>query len=375
MITILPVTDARTRRDFIRVPVMVHQDQPHFVARLHFEMRAHISAKNPFFLHAQHQLFVAYGEGRPVGRISAQIDALAQREGAPTVGHFGFLDAANAEVVTPLLAAAEAWLKAQGAASIAGPYSFSVNDECGLLVEGFDHAPYVLMNHAPAWLGAAVEAAGYEKAKDLLAFHMDTREPFPRAATRLAEQADTIAGLRVRPLVMRRLHAELTGMLRIFNEAWRNNWGFIPMTPEETTFMAENLKPILIPQLAQIAEIEGAPAAMILALPNVMEVIRDVKGRLWPLGWLKLLLRLKLRGPTSVRVLLMGIRPEFRSGVMGAVLSATLISRLRDACLARNIRWVEMSWILEDNAAMIRLIEAVGGAPYKRYRLYAKEIA
>lgn len=375
MITILPVTDARSRRDFIHVPVRIYHDHPYFVARLALEMHSHLSAKNPFFLHAHHQLFVAYENANLVGRISAQIDTLAQREGAPVVGHFGFLDAAHAGVVPLLFSAAEAWLKERGATSVGGPYSFSVNDECGLLVEGFTRAPYVLMNYAPAWLGAAVEAAGYKKTKDLIAFHMDTRTPFPRAATRLAEQAAALKGLTVRPLIMRRLHAELKGMLRIFNEAWRKNWGFIPMTAEETTFMAKNLKPILVPQLGQIAEINGEPAAMILALPNIMESIHDLKGRLWPWGWAKLLVRLKLRGPRSVRVLLMGIRPEFRAGVMGAVLSASLISHVRDACLARNIRWVEMSWILEDNTAMIRLIEAVGGAPYKRYRLYAKEIA
>ncbi|MDX2094473.1 MAG: hypothetical protein SFW64_00795 [Alphaproteobacteria bacterium] len=375
MIDIVAVSDARGRRDFIRLPRLAYRDDAQFIPRLDVEMRTHLSAKNPYFAHAAHQLFVAYENARPVGRISAQIDQMAQRAGEPVVGHFGFLDAVRPEIVAPLLVAAEAWLKQRGAARVVGPYSFSINDESGLLVEGFDHPPYLLMNHAPAWMGAEVEVAGYAPVRDLLAFHMDTRTPFPRAATRLAEQAHTIAGLTQRPLRLRDLSADLTQMLMIYNEAWCDNWGFIPMTPAETAYMAHNLKPLLIPELAQIASVDGEPAAMIMALPNIMESIRDLRGRLLPWGWLKLALRLKWRGARSVRVLLMGIRPQFRSGVTGAALSAKLISDVRTACLARNIRWVEMSWILDDNTPMIRLIEAVGGHCYKRYRLYEKGLA
>ncbi|MBX9725936.1 MAG: hypothetical protein K2X09_01615, partial [Rickettsiales bacterium] len=209
---------------------------------------------------------------------------------------------------------------------------------------------------------------------DLLAFHMDTATPFPRAATRLAEQAHTLAGFSVRSLAPRRLHAELSSMLTIYHEAWRKNWGFVEMTPAETRYMAHNLKPLLLADLARIASIHGEPAGMIMALPNLMEAIHDVKGALLPFGWLKLLYRLKWRGPRSARVMLMGIRPKFRDGVMGAALSAKLIYDIRVACLKRNIRWVEMSWILDDNTPMIRLIEAVGGQCYKRYRLYEKAV-
>jgi hypothetical protein len=286
-----------------------------------------------------------------------------------------WIDAARPELVAPLLAAAEDWLRTQGAARVVGPFSFSINQESGLLIEGFDTPPYLLMNHAPSWLGAAVEAAGYGKAKDLIAFHMDTQTPFPKAAQRLAEQADTIAGLRLRPLDKAHFFEELTGILTIYNEAWRDNWGFVAITSEEMRYTAKNMKLLVLPELAQIAVINGAPAAMIMALPNMMEAIADLGGKLLPFGWLKLLTRLKLRGLSSARVLLMGIRPEFREGVMSAALSASLIHRLREACILRGIRHVEMSWILEDNLPMIRLIEAVGGSAYKRYRLYAKELA
>lgn len=375
MIEVTAVRDTRARRDFVDVPRRIYASDPHFIPRLTFEMMAHTSAKNPYFANAQHQLFVAYEAGVPVGRISAQIDAFAQHEDSGTLGHFGFLDAARPDVVPPLFAAAEAWLVARGATRIAGPYSFSSNDEAGLLVEGFDHAPYLLMNYAPAWLGAAVEAAGYRPCRDLLAFHMDTATPFPPSATRLAAQALTIEGLTVRSLQPRRLLDELRGMLTIYNEAWRNNWGFIPMTQAQTRYMAHNLKPLIIPQMARIADIKGEPVAMIMALPNLMEAIAGLKGRLLPFGWLTLLYRLKWRGLRSVRVLLMGIRPQFREGVMGAALSAKLIADVREACLKRGVRWVEMSWILDDNLPMIRLIEAVGGQCYKRYRIYEKRVA
>lgn len=375
MIDVVAVSNRRTRRDFVEVPARIYTNDPYFVARLTLEMMDHTSAKNPYFVHAKHQLFVAYENGKPVGRISAQIDELAQREGDGIVGHFGFLDAMSPDIVPHLFASAEAWLVARGATRIAGPYSFSTNDESGLLVEGFESAPYLLMNHAPAWMGDAVEAQGYARAKDLLAFHMDTATPFPAAAKRLAEQAPMIDGFAVRSLAPSRLHEELGSMLTIYNEAWQDNWGFIAMTPAETHYMAHNLKPLLVADLARIASIHGEPAAMIMALPNLMEIIHDLKGRLLPFGWLKLLYRLKIRGPRSVRVMLMGIRPEFRQGVMGAALSARLIHDIREACLKRKIRWVEMSWILDDNTPMIRLIEAVGGQRYKRYRLYEKVVA
>lgn len=374
MIDVVAVSNRRMRRDFVAVPISIYASDPCFVARLNVEILRHISTKNPYFAHATHQLFVAYEQGKPVGRISAQIDALAQRDAQGLLGHFGFLDAARADIVPHLFAAAEAWLKARGVTRIAGPYSFSSNDEAGLLVKGFDSAPYVLMNYAPDWMGEAVVAVGYARIKDLLAFHMDTTTPFPRAATRLAQQAHTFAGLDVRSLTPEHLQNELRSMLTIYNEAWRDNWGFIAMTPAETRYMAHNLKPLLMSDMARIASINGEPVAMIMALPNLMEVIHDLKGRLLPFGWLKLLYRLKWRGARSLRVILMGIRPEFRVGILGAMLSAKLIYDIREACLKRKVRWVEMSWILEDNLPMIRLIEAVGGQCYKRYRLYEKVV-
>lgn len=374
MISIVAGTKKSLREDFIVAAHHANEQDKAYIPRLNWEMREHLSPKNPFFQHATHQLFVAYLNKKPVGRISAQIDTLAQRVDKPVTGHFGFLDAINHEVATALLKEAERWMILRGASEVMGPFSFSINEESGMLIEGFDTAPYIMMNHAPEWLGNAVEQAGYTKAKDLLAFAMNIANPFPKSAQKLANEAEQLAGFHIRPLNLSSLENDVRIVVKIFNEAWKDNWGFIPMTEAEISAMAKNIKPILIPQLGQIIEINGKPAAMILALPNIMEAIADLKGRLFPFAWAKLLYRLKWQGLHSARVLLMGISPQYREGVKGAVLSASLIDRLRKECQARHIKEIEMSWILEDNKAMIRIIEAVGGLAYKRYRIYSKSL-
>lgn len=374
MIDIISGADKKLQRDFIRAALNAHRDNAHYIARLDVEMREVLSPDNPFFSHCIYRLFVAYDKHVPVGRISAQINNLAQKSADHLIGHFGFFDARDAAVASQLLAAAESWLISQGVTHISGPYSFSINDESGILVDGFDHDPYILMNYSPAWLAGIIEQSGYHKAKDLIAFHLDMSCAFPLAAQRLSAQTAKMDSIRIRGLNFRRLETDMRMILKIFNEAWGNNWGFIPMTLDEIRIMTQRIKPILIAQLGQIIEIRGEPVAMILALPNMMEIIKDLHGKLLPWGWAKLLYRLKWRKPRTARVLLMGISPQYREGVMGAAISSYLISTLREECLRRGIEEVEMSWILEDNKAMIRIIEAVGGRAYKRYRIYEKEM-
>lgn len=370
MVDIKQAQSKRDMKDFIAVPRLVQGSDPAFIARLNFEMKEHFSAKNPYFEHAQVAFFVAYDGKTPVGRISAQIDALA----AQGLGHFGCVEARDEVVMHALLARAEDWLKSRGMKNIHGPYSLSINDEMGMLVEGFETPPYLMMNHAPDWYAAALEAAGYAKAKDVLAYHMETSNVFPPVMTRLAERTLAEDTVFERGIDMKNFEAELATIMDIFNDAWSENWGFLPMTAAEIAYAAENMKMIINPKTARIFYVEDQPVAMIVALPNLNEAARDLNGRLFPFGFLKLLWRLKWTGVRSARVLLMGIRKELQGGLLSSRLAAALIQCIQDHCLDAGYEAVEMSWVLEDNISMNRLIEAAAGQPYKRYRIYEKSL-
>lgn len=373
---ILPVTDKRSMQDFLDTPAQLYANDPHFIRQLDFERKEHLSPKNPFFAHTKHQLFIAKDPqtNQAIGRISAQIDTLAQKDGAPIHGHIGFLEANNEETLSNLSKQAENYLSENGVKIISGPYSLSINDEAGLLIEGFDTPPRILMNHAQPWYGSALEKHGYSKAKDLLAYNLNVMDDLPTRAERLAEQAETIEGLTERPINMKNFEEDLKLIVKIFNDAWSENWGFIPMTDDEVRYMAENMKLIIKPDMARIIEINGTPAAMIVALPDMNEALSGLNGKLLPFGWAKLLWRLKIKGLRSARVLLMGTGKEWRNDLRGAALAALLVSRLHKALKSHKYTDLEMSWILEDNTAMCKLIEMVGGKVYKRYRIYSKEL-
>ena len=374
MIIVQKVQNKKQLKDFIKVPNILYHSDPYYRVQLSIERLEHLSHKNPYFKHASHSFFVAYVDGKPIGRISVQIDKLAQKENEPCLAHFGFLDAANENVLEILLAETEKWAAEKGAQKISGPYSLSINDEAGLLIEGFDDAPSMMMNYAPKWLGPALEQKTYSKAKDLLAFTMRTDCDIPSAAQRIADKVITDSDIKIRILNKRNMEHDLTTILDIFNDAWANNWGFIPMTKEEISYVAKNMKPLIQPDLVQIVETDNKPAAMIVALPDLNEALDGLNGRLFPLNWVKLLWRLKVKRVNRVRVLLMGVRNEFQKGFLGSTLAITLM-----ICLHKNMRMhgykeAELSWILEDNTPMIRLIESAGGHVYKRYRIYEKDL-
>lgn len=375
MIIVSAVSGRKSLRDFVRVPNIIYKADPLYRPQLEIERLEHLSPKNPYFKHATHQLFVAYKYGELVGRISAQVDELAQKEGTPHLGHFGFVDAADEDILRLLLDKAESWLREQGVEKITGPYSLSINDEAGLLVEGFDTAPRMMMNYAPEWLGDALEKAGYEPAKDLLAFRMETNIDTPPTAQRIVAKVLTHDDITFRMLDKENLSQDLNVILDIFNEAWAENWGFIPMTADEITHTVDGLKRLIKPELVHIAEVEGKAAAMIVALPDMNEALEGLNGKLFPFGWLKLLWRLKVKGVGSARILLMGVRPQYQSGFVGAALAVTVMTKLHDALRSGGFNEAELSWILEDNAPMIRLIKNAGAKVYKRYRVYEKNVA
>jgi hypothetical protein len=279
----------------------------------------------------------------------------------------------NAETFHVLLHTAETWLRGQGLSRILGPFNLSINHEIGLLVEGFDTPPNILMGHACPYYGSRLEEQHYLPVKDLLAYRLKADFKEPAAMQGLTAKA--AQNLHVRPFRRARLTEEL-GILRdIFNDAWSDNWNFVPFTEAEFLDLGQNLMRLISDDFVQIVEFDGNPAAMIVLLPNLNELMGDLNGRLLPVGWLKLLWRLKWHYPKTARVPLMGVRREFQNSLLGSVLAFKSIEALRAPARKRNIQQVELSWILEDNVKMRSIIEALEGEVYKRYRVYQKSLA
>jgi hypothetical protein len=369
------VENRRALKQFVLLPARLHADDRNWVQPLMFERLEHLNPKrNPWFDHAEVAFWLACRAGRPVGRISAQVDHLHLERHADATGHFGFLEAEDdAEVFAALFEAAEAWLKARGMRRVTGPFSLSINDESGLLVEGFETPPYVMMGHAPRYYGPRVEEQGYRSAKNLIAYIIDVTVP-PLRAKRMLDRLGQGAGVSFRPIDTRRFDEELQIIVDIFNEAWSDNWSFVPMTPAEVRYMGKNLKPIVRPEHVWIGEVEGEPAAMTVALPNLNEAIADLNGRLLPFGWAKLLWRLKIRGTRTGRMVLMGVRKRYHGTPRGAALAIGVVEAIRSWHAAHGAKQAELSWVLEDNRPVRDMIELVGGHAYKTYRVYEKSL-
>ena len=359
---------------FIKVPWLVYKDDPVWVPPLVFERRQHLSRRNPYFQHARARFWVAYQDSRPVGRISAQIDTLHLERYHDDTGFFGLLEAIDdARVFQALLGTAESWLRDQGMRRALGPFSLSINDECGLLVEGFDTPPMLMMAHGRPYYDLRLREQGYCKAKDTVAYQLDPRATPPKVMDATVERAGA-GRIRTRPLDWSRLDDDLEIIRDIFNDAWIDNWGYVPFTAAEFRALGRDLKLFVPADFAQIAEVDGKPAAMIVVLPNLNESIRDLDGRLAPFGWLRLLWRLKASGPTSVRVTLMGVRKEYQGSALGMALAFLLIEAVRRRIVEHGITSAELSWILEDNRPMRHIQDRLGARVYKRYRIYERMI-
>jgi len=373
-LSIEPVVSRRDMREFIRMPHAVYADDPHWVPPLDLERKEHLSRKNPFFGHGEAQLFLARRNGRAVGRISAQINRLHLERYGDATGFFGFLEAEEDEAVfRALFDAAENWLRERGMERVRGPFSYSINEESGLLVEGFDHPPVIMMGHARPWYGPMVEACGYGKAMDLIAYILRGLKPMPEAAMKLLGRLKEKGRLSVRPLNRKRLREELDLIMDIFNDAWANNWGYVPFTEAEIRKLGDDLNMIVEERDVWIASLDGEPSAMVVTLPDINEWIRDFGGRLLPFNWAKLIWRMKFGGPPrTVRMPLMGVRRKFHGKAVGSALALAVIDAARDHHAGRGVRQGELSWILETNSPTRKLIETLGGEPYKTYRVYEK---
>jgi hypothetical protein len=374
-VTIVPVEGKALLDRFIRVPMRLGAGDPNYVAPLLFERGEALTPKgNPFFQHADVQFWLAVRDGRDVGRISAQIDHLnpQTREG---VGHFGMIAAEDdAEVFAALFGAAEAWLKDRGRRTAVGPINLSTNEEVGLLVEGHDTPPMFMMGHDAPHTGPRIEGQGYARAKDIFAYVCSVADDLPPAILRRVRKP-AADGVTLRTLDMKRFDEEVRTLTGILNDAWSGNWGFTPTTEAETQALAGNLKLLLDPRLAWFAEIDGEAAGFMILLPNINEAIADLGGKLFPLGWAKLLWRLKVKGPKTGRVPLMGVKRKFAGTLRGQLLPFQLIDNVARSARKLGYERYELSWILEDNLPMRRICDAGGAKVYKTYRIYEKALA
>lgn len=373
-IEIIPVQSPRELKQFARLPFELYRNDPHFIRPLLQERLELIHPKkNPYYQHATVRLFLARKNGRNVGRISAQIDQEYEKIYGYRVGHFGFFESENDPAIAhALFERAESFFREHKARRAQGPFSFSINEESGLLIEGFHEPLMTMMPYNPSYYLFLIEGEGYRKAKDLYAWKYQIGE-IPLEALEVAEVVSQYPGLVIRNLDEKRFREDLGKIIEIFNSAWSENWGFVPFVPAEIDKAAKDLKMFADPQDVFIAEIDGLPVAMAAAIPNLYEMIQDLNGKLFPFGIFKLLYRIKKKKYRSGRLMLLGIRKEYREGILGG-LSILLYSKMHEQARKKGIQWGELSWTLEDNLKVNRGIEFMGGKRYKTYRVYEKEL-
>ena len=358
---------------FLEVSYHIYRDDPYWVAPLLMDLKKVFTPANPLFEHARMQLWVARQGGKDVGRIVGIIDDAYNRANQPPAAFFGFYECINdAAVSRQLFAAAFAWAQGQGMKRVLGPMNPTINDECGLLVEGFDSSPVFMMTYNPQYYLSLVEAEGFRKAKDLLAFHMDLAKIPMDRLTRIGKKVTARnPGITLRPILRKTLDQDIARVKEIYNAAWEDNWGFVPMTDAEVDFMAERLKPLLMEGLIWLAEAGPEPVAFLLAMPDYNVALKPLAGRLLTpriFGFIPYLLGWKR--PNRTRVLTLGVKEAYRAKGLE---SALLIEGLRVGFEA-GVTESEASWILEDNVMMCRMLEAIGGRVYKRYRIYEADL-
>lgn len=364
-VEVRPVHDKKGLESFIRLPWQLYQGDPNWVPPLLTDQRLlHDPVRNPFFEHSQTQNFLAWDSGRIVGRITAIRNTGHNSYWNDSVGFFGMFESERRpEVARALLREAARWLSGRGLTVARGPMNFSTNDDCGLLVDGFDRPPVLMMPYNPAWYPELITGAGLEKVKDLLAFSIEEAQ-FPERLKETVPKILARKNIRIRPMDMKRFEQDVQLISDIYRGAWEKNWGFVPLTDHEIAHMARSLKPAVDPNLILFAEVDGKPVGLAVALPDLYEALKHCNGRLFPFGLFQFLWH--KRNIKMCRVLMLGVIEGYRN--MGV--DAGLVYELFKRGMARGIHSGEMSWILEDNIAMRRPIENVGGRVYKTYRVY-----
>ena len=377
-LAIRPVSSKAEKKAYIELAYRLNLSDPNWVPELKDEINGLITpGKNPWFEHAEAELFLAWRDGRagPVGRISAQVDQLVQEHMGKGIGQWGMLEAEDEEIVHALLAAAEDWLRAKGMTRSMGPFSLGIWDQPGLLVKGHDHPPMVMMGHNKAEYQGWVESAGYHGIKDLFTYDVAVDAQFPPIVQRIVAAGEKNERIRIRNVDKSRFDEEAALILSILNEAWSENWGFIPLTDSEIAYAGKKLKPIVLEDMIKIAEYDGEPVAFMMALPDVNEFLMDLKGELFPFGFIKLLWRLKRMRPTGGRVPLMGVLKKLHATRLASQLAFMMIEYIRRAGNGHyGITRSEVGWVLEDNGPMISIAEAIESRNNRVYRIYEKTL-
>jgi len=375
-ITIRAVEDAADRKTFVDLAYSLNKDDPNWVPPLKTEVHGLIDARtNPWFEHAEARLFLAERGGEVVGRISAQVDQLVQVHMGQGTGQWGMLEAIDEEVARALLHRAESWLRGRDMTRSIGPFSLSIWDEPGLLVKGHDTAPTVMMGHNKPEYQGWVERHGYLGIHDLFTYDVDVTTPFPPIVDRIVRSGEKNPRIKIRKVDKSNFEEEARLLLGILNDAWSDNWGYIPLTESEIAYAGKKLKPIVFEDLIRVAEVDGEPVAFMMTLPDLNEFTRDLNGRLFPFGWAKLLWRLRVPRSKAMRVPLMGVVKRLHATRLASQLAFMLVEFIRREAIVRyGTSRGEFGWILESNGPMVSMAEAIGAEINKVYRIYEKAL-
>jgi hypothetical protein len=380
-IEIEPVSGKHQRAAFVDLGRAFSDRLPHFVPQIRSEQIELVDpAKNPFFGHARVQLFIAHRRGQPVGRISAHIDELALAMPAdqgfgPGTGFFGYFDAEDEAVARALLTAAEGWLVGEGMTRVLGPISLSIWEEPGLLVRGQDHAPMIMMGHHPAHYAGWIEAAGFARTKTLYTYDLDISKPFAPLVQRIVQSGSKNARINVRRVRKDRWDEEVATILAILNDAWSDNWGFVPFTPAEVAYAGKKLRQIIHEELNMIAEVDGRPVAFMLTFPDVNDALARIKGKLFPFGWVHMLRWLRHPKDAGMRVPLMGVLKELHNSRLASLLAFMMIETIRVQANGKfGSTRGELGWVLDDNQGMNAIADTIQSTINREYAIYAKKL-
>jgi len=381
-LVIRPVITGTDRKRFVDLVWDVYRDDPAWVPPLKGEMLGLITpGKNPWFEHADAAFWLAEREGKPVGRISAQVDRLVLEEMGAGTGQWGMYEVLDDETEAgpALIAAAEDWLRARGMTRALGPFSLSVWDEPGVLVQGFDQPPTAMMGHHRPTYAPAIEVAGYAKAKDLYTYELDIRVDLGPLVNRLVEAGHRSKRIRMRQVNKRHFDTEARTILNLLNDAWSDNWGYVPLTEAEISYAGKKLKPVIYEDLVYVCFVleddEWHPAAFMITLPDVNELTADLDGRLFPFGFAKLLWRLRKPRVKRMRVPLMGVAKRFQGGRLASQLAFMMIDRSRRKSVeVYGATHGEFGWVLDDNQGMMSIAQLPGAAINKVYRIFEKAL-